>query len=586
MFDFIFGTATQEMIITLAVIGAVCFVVWLFAKYDSLRKVCGYLCIFVLIVASALSFNTINKYYSSKGGIVGKITSIFKPNQVEVQPSELKFNFKNIMMVKDSDGVYRAEFTSSDKLELKRGEIYAMYINGDEIQHNEYSDDYIISEYNYVFYDRTFGEIASDKMRLQFAFYGKTSYLSVEIENGEKTNELWNSYFNKNGFEVQIKPVEEKYVINKSMAKIILNSFGEKYKTIGIKKGSSYTPPELEKLGYQFNGWKHEGSEEFITEALTITEDITLNADWTKIHTINYRYNFYPQINPDINSDSIRVDEEYRFFLDGAEIKLPIENPTWKNYTFIGWSLDGETVQDLEGFNVTEDMTIFAVWKAKTVQVHFNTNGGSVELNNNLFNSDNEPEVFIDFDELVNLSNSTHADRELAYYLISFNKQWFSGTTIRGYKLTDSSFDCQTIYSILNKDLTPSVPDGTETAPAPEVSEVYIYVIWKQPEDKNNWTISDYQNVIGTRLGMFSTGSEKYSEAFVGEMEELVFSKNVANCYGISVLNTYSTEEVQAEVLNTLKTYYKISDEQFAEITTQGFYKAMYEILFNIGEQN
>ena len=219
MFDFIFGTATQKMIIALAIIGLVAFALWLFATKKSFRQLCFYIFSFVLITASVLSFNTINNYYSSKGGIVGKISSIFKPNQLEVKPEQLKFNFKNVMMVKDADGVYRAEFTSSDKLELKSDEIYAMYINGDEIQHNEYSEDYIISDYNYVFYDRTFGEIASDTMRLQFAFYGKTSYLSVEIENGEKTNELWNSYFNKEGFEVQIKPVKEAYVSNKTMAK-------------------------------------------------------------------------------------------------------------------------------------------------------------------------------------------------------------------------------------------------------------------------------------------------------------------------------------------------------------------------------
>lgn len=585
MFDLIFGTATQEMIITIAVIVAVCFVVWLFAKYDSIRKVSGYLCLFILLVSAVFSFNIINTRYGSKGGIVGQITSIFNPNQVEVEPSELKFNFKNVMMVKDADGIYRAEFTSADKLELKPGEIYAMYINGDEIQHNEYSDDYIISEYTYVFYDRTFGEIASDKMKLQFAFYGKTSYLSVEVENGEQTNELWNSYFNKEGFEVQIKPVEESYIANNSMAKITLNSLGENYKTIGIKKGSIYSPPELEKNGYQFNGWKLEGSEEFISEAITITENITLNADWTKIHSVNYRYNFFPQISPDINSDSIRVDEKYRFFLDGEELRLPEENPTWKNYTFVGWSLDGKTVQDFEGLNVTEDMTIFAVWKAKTVQVHINTNGGSVELNNNLFGAVSEPELFIDFDEIVSFSNPSCENRELAYFLISFNEQWFSGTTIRGYKLTDNRFDCQTIYSILNSDNTPSISGGVETTPAPEVSKVYIYAIWTQPENQEDWTISDYQKVIGSWLGMFSTGSDKYSETLVGEVEETKFSQNVANCYGFIPTGT-TAEEIQSEVLNKLKTVYKISDEKFSELMEQGFYKAMYEILFNLGEQN
>ena len=327
------------------------------------------------------------------------------------------------------------------------------------------------------------------------------------------------------------------------------------------------------------------GSDEIISEALNITEDISLEADWTKIHSVNYRYNFYPQINPDINSDSIRVDDKYTRFLDGQKLILPEEEPTFTNYTFLGWSLDGKTVINFDDFEVTENLEIFAVWQAKQVKVHFNTNGGSVELNGNLFNSSSLPELYVDFDELVSLNKPTCENRELAYYLIAFNENWFSGTTIRGYKLSNTSFNCQTIYSILNQDNTPTVPGGTETTPASEISNVYIYAIWSLPEDKANWTVGDYQNAIGSQLGMFS-GSDKFSEAFVGEMEELRFSKNVANCYGISVSDTLSAEEVQAEVLDTLKEFYKISEEQFTELKEQGFYKAMYEIIFNIGEQS
>jgi hypothetical protein len=118
-----------------------------------------------------------------------------------------------------------------------------------------------------------------------------------------------------------------------------------------ILKGKEAVAPTVERSGYKFLGWDKIFNE--------ITEDITVNALWEEIPN---------KVFFDINS-GIRTGggEIYQYVNDGKAATAPTVNRY--GYILKGW--------DKEFSNVTEDMTVTAIWKpAPDYEVTYDENGG------------------------------------------------------------------------------------------------------------------------------------------------------------------------------------------------------------------
>lgn len=122
------------------------------------------------------------------------------------------------------------------------------------------------------------------------------------------------------------------------------------------------------KEGYDFVGWKLNGGRKPTDTVEEETyEDITLTAVWEEsVYNINYNLNG--------GENSILNPITYK----KSSLPVNLYAPTKEHYEFIGWYLNGETVQNLPD-SVNSDITLDALWKEKEYTISYNLNGGSFE---------------------------------------------------------------------------------------------------------------------------------------------------------------------------------------------------------------
>lgn len=322
MFDLIFGGKTQQLFSKTITIAAIVILIYLFLYFFSKFKPVQslfYGIVFLLLVASGvMSFGNLNIYYSTKGGVIGEITSIFKKNQVEVTENEkeIKFDFSNIVLEKNSQGKYSASMTSNTILNLDSDEEYFIYVNDEPCTTVKCEKRDIYATYSYVFMDRENGEyrvLADDVMTFYFALYSNYSYLYIEVENGEETAGLWNSYFNKNNFKAVITKVSNDFYSVAEYKTIRLFSVDYKtIKTIKLKLHSDYVLPQLKYDGITYKYWKN-SKNEIVSKIYDLTEDLDLyGLNYIPVETINYEISldnsWYTNTISEIQSKTYNID--------------------------------------------------------------------------------------------------------------------------------------------------------------------------------------------------------------------------------------------------------------------------------------
>ena len=128
-----------------------------------------------------------------------------------------------------------------------------------------------------------------------------------------------------------------------------------------VQKGTNVTLEAPTKEGHLFKGWKDEKGNSYPAEAdgkvkITVNENMTLTAVWkAKSFTVTY-----------VLLDGKTRTETAAY---GKTVTL-VEEPR-TGYTFVGWN-DGEKVHQAgETITVTGDVTLTAVWKAKSFTVTY-----------------------------------------------------------------------------------------------------------------------------------------------------------------------------------------------------------------------
>lgn len=145
--------------------------------------------------------------------------------------------------------------------------------------------------------------------------------------------------------------------------------------TIKVSNGKISSLPVPTKEGYDFVGWFNGNNEVKAGDA--VTGNMTLKAKFEKKNdsttandvTTKYSISFDSDGGSKISGQTVR---------ENGKVKIP-KTPTKTGYTFVGWTLDGESY-DFSG-KVTKDMTLVASWKknVETVEytVKFDSDGGS-----------------------------------------------------------------------------------------------------------------------------------------------------------------------------------------------------------------
>ncbi|WP_319507750.1 InlB B-repeat-containing protein [uncultured Methanolobus sp.] len=186
-----------------------------------------------------------------------------------------------------------------------------------------------------------------------------TSFTTATVVNSDITvYAVWKpiSYtvtFNKNGGDVDASPSSDTADYGTSLASL---------------------PTAPTKTGNTFEGWNTEsdGLGTYFTTSTVVTEDITVYATWQlAIYTVTFDKN-----SGDIDASPTSDTADY-----GTSLASLPTVPTKTGHTFEGWNTesDGSGTSFTPSTVVTDDITVYAVWKPISYTVTFDKNGGDVD---------------------------------------------------------------------------------------------------------------------------------------------------------------------------------------------------------------
>ena len=135
------------------------------------------------------------------------------------------------------------------------------------------------------------------------------------------------------------------------------NADGTEAKVQEVDHGKTATKPETEpsKEGYEFDGWFVEGATKAYNFAAKVYSDITLVAQYTKLHTVSFN-------DPYVLGQVVR---------DGEKAEEPEKDPVKEGFEFDYWQEVGTTTEYDFDTEVTKDLELEAKW-TKLHTVSFN----------------------------------------------------------------------------------------------------------------------------------------------------------------------------------------------------------------------
>lgn len=148
----------------------------------------------------------LNTYYNAEGGIIGHLTGVYNPNEIEVV-DELNYTVKNIELkqVTDSSDVYSAKVIVNDVFEYDSKQNYTITVNESPCFSVTPIDDGVIATYSYNFYNEKYEFLMNDDLTISIAFYDTYTYFIFTTEGGEEAVKNWNSYFNTHEFVINFE---------------------------------------------------------------------------------------------------------------------------------------------------------------------------------------------------------------------------------------------------------------------------------------------------------------------------------------------------------------------------------------------
>ena len=200
--------------------------------------------------------------------------------------------------------------------------------------------------------------------------------------------------------------------------------------------GAEIVPPSPEKTDFIFTGWSTdktptESSKSYKDkEKITLTENLTLYAQWKENPSYSINYNLNEGTNPDDAKISYKQDET---------VVLPI--PTRELYDFAGWYLaqdfSGEAITGWNAGERTENITLYAKWTVKAENV-VNAIKNLPEGTHNIFVVGE-----IDEDTATNIGNALRSNENAKVNLD------LSGTTgLKNIPTSQAFRDCANLINI------------------------------------------------------------------------------------------------------------------------------------------
>ena len=217
------------------------------------------------------------------------------------------------------------------------------------------------TNYQLIYYDKN-DKDENNKGRIKFLAGDKSTARKIVVNT-----------INSDTF-VVLRPSQ---VISKEV--IFDTTTDEKIPYTLVTKGGTYgklTETEPTKEGYTFKGWYKNGNT-LLKEDTQVSSFKSFVKVVAKYTANTYVVDFNTNGGNTISSKNVTYDSTYG----------TLETPTKTGYDFDGWYLDQELTKKVDStttVKTSSDHTLYAKWKAKTIKVSFETNGGNTISSQNV----------------------------------------------------------------------------------------------------------------------------------------------------------------------------------------------------------
>ena len=233
---------------------------------------------------------------------------------------------------------------------------------------------------------------------------------------------------------------------------------------------------------------------------------------------------------------------EYYYIVDGATIDLSI-TPTKLGCEFVTWKkvVDGELEDFLISSEITENMTIKAIWNEIIYSIVYTINGGEINGENSYIQNFVLADFGTDFDQAIAIETPTR----VGYNFIG----WY----------TNAEFDSAKVREIIYGNLTYNQVLGAES--------IYLYAKWEiltftmQFENTTNYSIALDNDVVnpvpsGNNFGFVIVLADNYSQNTIENITVNIYTAGKGEF--IQTLTNIATETTQLHYLmeNITSEYY------------------------------
>jgi len=257
----------------------------------------------------------LNFYYSAEGGIYGYINGLLGVN-ISTKIEDMKFSLNNIVLTQDDGDEFSALIYPDEVISLENDKDYTIFVNNVPLIPVDASNNFIIADYTYTFYNDDMTIALVDSLRFNLSFDDYLTTFKITTFGGQTAVNYWNSYFAKNKLEIEIK--ESLYDFNKkseiieipAQETVTLTYYvnDEEFSKIIYPLGTEvkvFLTPTIE--GKFFDGWSLDGT--IAIQSLTMNKDYSLYA--ILIDEIVVFEGAYSLNNFGVSSVSIDLNEEF-----------------------------------------------------------------------------------------------------------------------------------------------------------------------------------------------------------------------------------------------------------------------------------
>lgn len=281
MLNLIFNLSWIYDILLLAIVGLLLF----FVIKEPKCKVYVF-SIFAVAFLALTSYSAIelNYYYKANGGIFGQIKDIVQPNKVTLENT--KFEFENIVLVKDTDNNFSAEITIDDIVTFDKNSNYTILINDLPCTQSEFKSNYLMADFRFQFINDNEKVLKDDTLKFRFSFNKNNTYIKIYTSGGQLAADYWLQFFDRNGLIIELKKVQlddELSFIDGEISDFVKIEYyveDEIFTYQSIKKGEKIKLANAPvKENHIFLGWLSE-SNDYILEDYVVVDNMKLHASF------------------------------------------------------------------------------------------------------------------------------------------------------------------------------------------------------------------------------------------------------------------------------------------------------------------